>query len=260
MNNEEIINAVKLGMCNAATCMHLMNFNSGGKITTEYVATVSIGQSLLYSKEFKYDDHELNFEYNTGAFITSTVPLLKKIRDNNSILKIIKRIKANTFRTGRIDVALLCNKNGINYPICAIEVKGDSPAKKLFIKDIMRNVEYLKHKDNTGNSMLNLTINCAFESYSNTEDGNDNYISETEKNIKIKHVEKKYKKYIAEISNKIPENISTEIDVFSVSQLLASTGINEEQYEEIQDRIHLSIGVMITMFPQLKNNNDMHEN
>lgn len=254
MNNNEIIEAVKLGMRNTAHDIHLMKFNSGGKINIEYVATVSIGQSILHSKSFRYDDNELNFEYKTGDFITSTVPSVKRIKTKNNISRNIIRKKAEVIRKGRIDIALLGSRNGLKYPICAIEVKGNTPNKNRFIDDIRRNIEYFKHKDATGFSMLSLTINCAFESY-NKDDNNSYYITEKERNEFIEKIKTKYNNYIDKIKNEIPKYVTIKVDIFSVSQLLATQVGTQDEYDLIEDGIHLSVGIMITMFQKLKINN-----
>lgn len=77
MNNNEIINAVKCGMKIAAREIYYMDFSSGGKINTEYFATVSIGKSLFSDKKFNIGDNKIIFEYDTRKFITATVPLIK---------------------------------------------------------------------------------------------------------------------------------------------------------------------------------------
>lgn len=120
MDENDIIEAVKKGMESAASDTRLMNFSSGGKINTEYVATVSIGQALLNSKRFRIDDEKIIFEYNTGKFLTSTVPLIKRIATGKLFSKSVLREYANTTRTGRIDIVLLGDDNGISYPKCAI--------------------------------------------------------------------------------------------------------------------------------------------
>ncbi|MEH5626997.1 hypothetical protein [Citrobacter freundii] len=78
MDKDEIIAAIKQGMKAAASNTFLMNCDSGGKIETEYFATVSIGQALFNSNSFWIGNEKIIFEYNTGLFLTSTVPLIKK--------------------------------------------------------------------------------------------------------------------------------------------------------------------------------------
>ncbi|GCK26045.1 hypothetical protein [Escherichia coli] len=78
MNNMDIVKAVKDGMKKSADATYLMDFRSGAKINTEYVATVSIGLSLLEIKSFRHGDYKVIFEYHTNKFINATVPLSKR--------------------------------------------------------------------------------------------------------------------------------------------------------------------------------------
>lgn len=246
MNNNEIINAVKCGMMVAAKEIYYMDFSSGGKINTEYFATVSIGKRLFSDKKFNIGDDKIIFEHDTRKFITATVPLIKKIQPYNMFTRSLIRSHANTTRGGRIDIAIIGNKNGVDYPICAIEVKGDNPTKKRLINDIKRNLEYFKHTDITGKSNLRITINCAFETFNNNNHASKRFcITTTGRDEKIKIIEKKYEKYIAELKHDIPNNINVLINVFSSSELLADPNLSQEEYDTIEDSIHLTLGVMI---------------
>lgn len=246
MDNYEIITAVKDGMSNAAKITRLMNFSSGGKINTEYVATVSIGKALLDSKNFHIDDEKIIFEYDTGDFITSTVPFSKRLTPGKIFSRQILRIKANTTRKGRIDIAILGNNNGFDYPKCAIEVKGDNPNKAKLFEDLRRNIEYFNHTGNTGSSNLRLALNCAFESFHNNNSKSNRYCSTTvDRDRAIILITRKYNKYINEIKNEIPSGVQVSIDVFSATEELAKLSYTQEEYEQIEDHIHLTLGVII---------------
>lgn len=246
MDKYEIVAAIKQGMNNAASNTYLMNFDSGGKIETEYFATVSIGQALFNSKTFRIGDEKIIFEYNTGLFLTSTVPLIKKISTNNIFPKHIIRVCENTSRTGRIDIVLLGNNNGISYPKCAIEVKGSSPSKARLFEDIRRNFEYFKHTGNTGKSELNLAFNCAFESFDDKRYNSKKYCFTTcDRDKKIAIIKSKYEEYIREISGEIPPGVTYNIDVFSASENLISLSDIHEENEEPPEDIHLTLGVLI---------------
>lgn len=247
MNNIEIVDAVKSGMRNAAIETRFMNFNSRGKISAEYFATVSIGLALRNNPSFQFDDEKIMFEYSTGDFITSTVPLTKKLTLGNFFSRIIRRIRENTTRKGRIDIAILGNDNGIDYPKCAIEVKGDNPSKALLHADIRRNIEYFKHSGATGKSELTLTLNCAFEAYDNNSKSKKSCFTKTERNARIAEIENKYISYINEIKHEIPRGISESIEVFSASEQLADPNYSQEEYYHIEDHIHLVLGVLIKL-------------
>lgn len=246
MDKDEIIAAIKQGMKAAASNTFLMNCDSGGKIETEYFATVSIGQALFNSNSFWIGNEKIIFEYNTGLFLTSTVPLIKKIPINNIFPKQVIRSFANTTRTGRIDIVLLGNNNGISYPKCAIEVKGNSPSKTRLLEDVRRNFEYFKHSGNTGESKLNLAFNCAFESFDDKKYNTNKYCFTTDdKNRKVTAIKIKYENYIREISCEIPSGVIYHVDVFSASEILTSPSDTHMDNEEPPDDIHLTLGVLI---------------
>lgn len=247
MDSTQIIEAVKTGMSNAAKETRLMNFSSGGKINTEYVATVSIGLALRHSKDFLLDDEKIIFEYSTAHFITSTLPILKRLPSGNIFSKIITRIHANTSRKGRIDIAFLGNNNGFEYPKCAIEVKGDDPTKARLHADIRRNIEYFNHSGNTGVSSLRLALNCAFETFDNNSNSKKSCFTTAEKVKRVIEIRAKYTARIQEIINEIPAGISWSIDVFSASEELAEPFYTQEEYAQIEDHIHLTLGVIIKL-------------
>lgn len=244
MNNVDIINAVKAGMKKSASVTYLMNFSSGGQINTEYVATVSIGLALVESEFFHYDDEQVIFEYSTGRFISATVPVSKKSEPNKVFSKHIVRENVNTTRAGRIDIAILDSKSCFDKPKCAIEVKGDNPAKKLLFSDIRRNLEYFKHFGPTGKSDLKLALNCSFQSY-NVQSQRSYCITTEHKKRKISSTKKRYQKYINELKNEIPDGISVKIDVFTATSFLLEPNATQDEYESHMDSLHLTLGVVI---------------
>lgn len=244
MNNVDIINAVQTGMKKSASVTYLMNFSSGGKINTEYVATVSIGLALVESDCFYYDDEKVIFEYPTGSFINATVPISKKSEPNKIFSKHIVRENINTTRAGRIDIAILDSKSYFDKPKCAIEVKGDNPAKKLLFSDIRRNLEYFKHVGPTGKSDFNLALNCSFQSY-NVQSQRSYCITTEHEKRKISSTKIKYQEYINELQDEIPDGISVKIDVFTATSFLLEPNATQDEYESHMDNLHLTLGIII---------------
>lgn len=234
MNNIDIIESVKIGMQKSAKMVKLMNFTSGGKITTEYVATISIGLSLAESKNFIYDDEKIIFEYSTRHFISATIPLIKRLESYTPFSKSIIRKTAETKRPGRIDLAILERKSGIDISKCAIEVKGDKPAKRLLLSDIRRQFEYFKHSGPTGNSNLGLALNCSFESY-NKQLGRNYCITLKDEKRRVEATRRKYQRYIKEFSDEIPEEVSARIEIFTATKFLLETGASQEEYDWNED-------------------------
>ncbi|WP_096953822.1 hypothetical protein [Escherichia coli] len=244
MNNMDIVKAVKDGMKKSADATYLMDFRSGAKINTEYVATVSIGLSLLEIKSFRHGDYKVIFEYHTNKFINATVPLSKRSDPQKIFSKKTVRKNTNTTRSGRIDIAILDSRPFFEIPICAIEVKGNAPCKSLLFSDIRRNLEYFKHTGPTGNSSLGLALNCSFHSYNDST--KKNYCTTIHhKEDMIRKLKNKYKKYISELNEEIPDDISVTIDVFTAAEHLLSPDADQYEYESHIDDLHLTLGVMV---------------
>lgn len=251
MEKNDIIAAVMDGMKKSANVAHFMNFESGGMITTEYLATVTIGSALVDSGAFERGDDKVIFECSTKKFLSSTVPFSKKYYKGEKLIKTIVRKIFDTSRPGRIDIAVMGNDSGFEYPKCAIEVKGNKPAKALFIEDVKRNIEYFFHVDQTGVSRLELALNCSFESfnrelgkygkvvrsYAITFEDKKKYISETRIT---------YGKYVSEALKGI-NGINSTIDVFSASEKLASSNTTQEEFLNIEDDIHLTLAILVVL-------------
>lgn len=244
MNNMDIVEAVKIGMKKSASVTYLMDFSSGGKINIEYVATVAIGQSLVKSESFFHDDDKILFECHTDEFINATVPVSIPLEPNNILSSRIVRKNVNTTRSGRIDIAIFDCRPCFKRAKCAIEVKGDNPAKNLLISDIRRNLEYFKHTGSTGESTLELALNCSFHSY-NVSTKKNYCITTNHKEDRIKKLKIKYKKYINELKNEIPSDISVEIDVFTATSFLLAPEADQHEYELHMDNLHLTLGVIV---------------
>ena len=253
MNNMDIVEAVKVGMKKSASVTYLMNFSSGRQINIEYVATVSIGLSLVESESFCYDDDKIIFEYHTDKFINATVPLSRRLEPNNIFSRHIVRENVNTTRSGRIDIAILDGRSCFDRPKCAIEVKGDEPAKNLLISDIRRNLEYFKHTGPTGASTLELALNCSFHSY-NVSTKKSYCITTQHKEDRIRKLKRKYKKYINELKEEIPDDISVKIDVFTATSFLLAPDADPDEYELHMDNLHLTLGVIVIFERKLISN------
>lgn len=243
MTHIEIIISVKKGMKSAAEDAISMNLYSGAKIGVEYLATVSVGQALVRSKSFRRGDHELHFEYSTKKFISSTVPLIKKTTPlpGHIFARSIVRKLSNTTRNGRIDIALLNKYMGMEFPLCAIEMKGDNPSKKLLIDDLQRNLECMVYSAETGKSALNLTLSCSFfcyvkEAYCVKEEHEKQY---------VENVRDIFESKIAGFRKTVPSDISLNVEVFTLSKILAPDNADEHDFYLIEDEIHLSLGVII---------------
>ncbi|MCV8926860.1 hypothetical protein ACVTM6_24225 [Escherichia coli] len=61
----------------------------------------------------------------------------------------------------------------------------------------------------------------------------------------IRKLKNKYKKYISELNEEIPDDISVTIDVFTAAEHLLPPDADQYEYESHIDDLHLTLGVMV---------------
>jgi len=119
----------------------------------------------------------------------------------------VVRTKNDVDRSGKIDLAVYEDANGIEVSVCAIEFKGFDPAKDKIVDDLLRNAEYFLVTPPTDSSVIQFTVFAAFHQYRG--------VWGQEKECKnIEKVRKRYEKYIKENSGL--NHLSHEIEVFTL--------------------------------------------
>lgn len=210
-------------------------------IDAEYLLTVNVAKEVKELNHYFGTPYKIFLEHNTKKFSTACTPQFGRKPCQNFLgYKDTIRSKNNTKRSGKIDVAIYTSSNGLNIPLCAIEVKGFNPSATAINKDLERNAEYFQFTSPSGDSTLPFTIFTALHSYKNV--WND------EKEAKnLRKLEERYNRIIAKNYNL--KNLKPELKVMTVRRGippdtnnpdLQETGLNgDEDYQ--------FVGVIVTM-------------
>lgn len=134
-------------------------------IEAEYLLTVNAAKAIKELNKYFGEPYKIHLEHDTKKFATACTPLYGKKINNFSIPKTLIRTRNNTKRSGKIDIALYTTSNGLDKPLCAIEIKGFRPSKAEIIKDLERNAEYFHLTSPTGKSTLPFTVFLALHNY-----------------------------------------------------------------------------------------------
>lgn len=155
---DEIEKKIFLGLTEA--CKDAFRFTGviNEQIEPEYILTVNIAKQLneINSENSGFGEPLIiKVEEDTTTFASECVPLELWEDIFNSSL----RDSHNACRNGKIDIAVyetVIPKNFENrVPKCPIEVKKFNPTKAEIIKDLIRNIDYFKVSDKTGENRLN---------------------------------------------------------------------------------------------------------
>ena len=184
--------------------------------------------------------YKVYLEHDTKRFSNDCVPraILVKTERKHSLFFQNRSKKLNTDRRGKIDIAVYKDERNTfedKVPFCAIEVKGFNPSKQEVIKDLVRNSEYFRFLDRTGESRISFSVFSAFHSY--------NCWYEKQIPSKINRLENRYKNYLSE--NNSLNSLQSSIDVFKVSSDLINSNTDENEYERIIEFRHLFLGVIV---------------
>jgi hypothetical protein len=177
MTKEKFIEAIFSGLRNLFTYTIQAGLTQQHFIKPEYLATVSIAQSL--AKLNNKDELEIKLEESTADFASSC---LKTIIGN----QIIKNVDSG--RPGRVDIAIYTKNSNGYYPnkaFCCVEVKNINPSKYLTLLDIERLICFLNLKNCNGAvSCLQLSyFVCIEERFGITKEKIDDFVSE----LKLKY-------------------------------------------------------------------------
>jgi len=175
-------------------------------IDTEYLLTVNSAKSIKELNQYFATPYKIFLEHDTEKFATACTPLFGTKSDDNSY-DLTVRTNNNTVRPGKIDIAIYLTDNGIDIPLCAIEVKGFNPRKGNIIDDLKRNAEYFLISSPTGVSTLSFTLFMALHSYKKT-------MTDQKESSNIRKLHKRYDKYMEDIL--LPSDVSHRIEVLTI--------------------------------------------
>lgn len=242
MNPEsDIICKLKESMiasCSDAVCF----FGDETKlINAEYLLTVNAAKAINELNQYFGTPYKIYLENDTKKFATACTPLFGKEKAPNFLgYKSVLRTPSNTQRSGKIDIAVYTNPSGIDIPLCAIEIKGFNPSKRLIIEDLKRNSEYFSLACRTGSSALPFAAFIALHSYKGVW-------NDEKEQLNISKVKNRYEKYIN--NNSSFKDLSHNIDAFTIRRgvLPDPNNIYTQEHGLQGDEDYHFIGVVLTM-------------
>lgn len=209
-------------------------------IDAEYLLTVNAAKAIQELNHCFGTSYKIRLEHDTDKFATACTPLFGREHAEGFLgYKTTIRSKNNTQRSGKIDVAVYTSKNGLDTPLCAIEVKGFNSSKKLITQDLERNAEYFRLASTTGHSSLPFAAFIALHSYKSVW-------SDKKESKALKKVTDKYKSIISENPNL--SSLKHEIDVVTIRRGILPDP-NDPHVQEVGlsgDEDYLFVGVIIT--------------
>lgn len=160
----------KLEEALTTSCSDALYFsdNETQLIESEHLLTINAAQAIKELNRYFGEPYKIHLEHCTRKFSTACTPLMKKVpaRNSRGYQTILPRGRNDTTRSGKIDITVYETSNAFkNRPICAIEIKGFNPSKKLILADLIRNSEYFGLSSSTGSSDPPFTVFMALHSY-----------------------------------------------------------------------------------------------
>lgn len=209
MNLElDIVNKLKESMGRSCDDAFYFSDDETQLIDAEYLLTVNAAKAIKELNHHFGDPYKICLENDTKKFASACTPLMGRERADNFLgYRPVIRTSNNTRRSGRIDIAVYTNINGIDTPICAIEVKGFNSSKPLIIEDLERNSEYFGLTSRTGASTLPFAVFIALHNYKGVWD-------DKKEQSNILKVRNRYRKYITD--NSILNSRQQSLDVFTI--------------------------------------------
>ncbi|EKP0260302.1 hypothetical protein JFQ93_001560 [Aeromonas sobria] len=220
-----------------------LNFTDdpAAKFGAEYLFTVNVAKEIGRLNGPDADPYQIYIEASVKNVARDCLPLIKRgnpmVRGSSIIRKGVPFME----REGRVDIAIYtdlmpCKCNG-NTPFCIIELKSFDPKRKLIIKDLKRNLEFLTLSGPTGKSFVEVGLFSAVHSVCPTSDSAllDKQMSKIKDN---------YSNLLSEVGNL--DGIETNIQMFTLSKDVEGRILDDiEGYYVDTDSKHHFIGVIV---------------
>jgi len=178
--------------------------------------------------------YKIYLEHPTKIFVSNCVPLMGKNPNTNRMT--IRKTRKNTKRNGKIDVAVYRDGAWHGKPVCAIELKGFNPQRRVVLEDLKRNAEYFDLSCESGSSQIAFTVFAALHSFKHVR--NEDSVTE---NQNLLH--NKYSKWLSELTDS--NTCSVNIKVFTLSKGLADEQEIPPGEEYIDFESYQFVGVMV---------------
>lgn len=232
-------------------CEDMLNFTDepSRRINAEYLFTVNVAKAINRLNSYHGDPYRIFLEKSTKHFARDC---LKPVVFGHPLERRSTVFRKDTLRierNGRIDIAVYTDVSNNGYmgeqPLCAIELKGFNPQRKLVINDLKRNLAYLRVSGNTGSSVLGFSLFAALHDF-------DKHDSEAHVQENEAQVHNLYKVWLAQLGNM--SDIKASIEAFTVRKELLGRVTDEGEYEVLDSAArHHFVGVIVCFAPRESN-------
>ncbi|MQR00985.1 hypothetical protein [Glaciimonas soli] len=242
-NQKQIIEAIKTGMKRACQAMHSFTDEPALAFNAEYLFTVNTANAIDEHNYVPAHAYEIRIEQSTKKFARDCLlpfkfghPLVRGSTKRRS------KVPPKIDRNGRIDIAVYHDSPKSGYfgrqPLCAIELKGFDPARKLVMDDLRRNLEFMRLEGDTGASVLGFVVFAALHETPVPQNLHEAFVKEVE-------VKKKYQRWLAGLGQR--SDVVESVETFGVSWEPDGT-IKEEVCEYVLDTStrHHFVGAIVT--------------
>lgn len=242
-HRERILEKIEQAMKSVCRQTELFTDAIAEPIAAEYLFTVEVAKAIAELNAPAGDPYIIRVERDAKIFAMDCLkPIARNKQGKFGGKMILRRSQPGVDRKGRIDVTVYTEKFNSGYgshqPLCAIEVKGFNPAKKLVLEDLSRNLCFLNATGETGDSVLDFTLFAAFHSYKPTDSSGAH-----NRELALK---RKYQRYLEQLPKMT--GISAEVHVVRVSLEQHGEVIHGIDYDEIDlSKKHHIAGVIIVM-------------
>lgn len=203
-------------------------------IDAEYLLTVNVAKQIAILNRGIGYPYKIYLEHPTKKFASYCVPLMGK---NSVTNRMAMGKRQNTKRNGKIDVAVYRDGTWHGKPVCAIELKGFNPQRKVVIEDLKRNAEYFDLSCDSGSSQIAFTVFAALHSYKYVQ--NEESVTKNQNFLRTK-----YSKWLSELNSS--NSYSANINIFTLSKCLSDDQEIPPGEEYIDFESHQFVGVMVT--------------
>lgn len=238
---DPVVNAMK------RACDDMLRFTGepARQLNAEYLFTVAVARQIDSLNGYYGEPCRIYLEKKTREFARDCLHPIKFGTPLQRGSARIRRGAPALSRNGRIDIAVYEDipNNGYlgDQPICAIELKGFNPTRKLVLKDLKRNLEFFYLSGRTGGSVIESALFGALHAWSTVG-------SKAEEERKALDIKSKYENWLSEL----PDSPSVEkrVSTHQIRQDLEGEVTEQGEYSELNsDTIHNFVGVIVEFRP-----------
>ncbi|WP_423807225.1 hypothetical protein OUO06_09445 [Photobacterium damselae] len=237
----DIVSKVKSGMNQAYADTLNFTDDPAARFGAEYLFTVNVAKEIGRLNGPDADPYQIYIEASVKKVAKDSLPLIKRGNPMVRGSSIIRKGSPFMEREGRVDIAVYTDvmpyKCNGNTPFCIIELKSFNPARKLVIKDLKRNLEFLTLSGLTGKSFVEVALFSAVHTVAPTNDS-------AQLDKQVKKIKDDYSNWLSEVGNLA--GIDTDIQIFTLSKDVEGRIMDDiDGYYVDTDSKHHFIGVIV---------------